>query len=57
LLEQCDTALITKIDALAPAADVFFPDLDAQPGWRLAQQDAWAQENDLRYCFCRYDRV
>jgi dihydrofolate reductase len=58
LLDCCDAALITRIDAHAPAADAWFPDLDALPNWRLAEQAPWeANENGLRYCFCRYERV
>lgn len=57
LLNRCGTALVTKIDAAAPSADAWFPNLDEQPEWRLAEESPWAEEKGLRYRFCRYERV
>jgi dihydrofolate reductase len=34
LLPWCTTAWVTKMETLVPA-DRFFPDLDAEDGWRL----------------------
>lgn len=36
-LEQCDTALLTEIDAETPDADAFFPELRVQDGWKAAE--------------------
>ena len=36
-LEQCDTALLTEIDAETPDADAFFPALRMQDGWKAAE--------------------
>lgn len=36
-LEQCDTALLTEIDAETPDADAFFPVLRAQDGWKAVE--------------------
>lgn len=57
LLDRCDIALVTKMDAPAPAADAWFPNLDERPQWRLAEQSPWEEEKGLRYCFCRYERT
>jgi len=57
LLDQCNVALVTKIGAPAPAADSWFPNLDEQPGWRLAEQTPWEEEKGLRYCYCRYEHI
>ena len=37
LLDRCDTAYVTKIDAEFPA-DCWFPDLDAHPDWEIAEE-------------------
>lgn len=36
-LEQCDTAILTEIDAETPDADAFFPELREQDGWKAAE--------------------
>ena len=47
---------VTKINA-APHSDVFFPDLDADPGWACMERGPWLEEDGLRYQFCTYERV
>ena len=53
LLDDCERALITKIDA-SREADAFMPNLDALPGWRLLEEGPWQEENGLRFRFCLY---
>lgn len=53
LLPYCDTALITKMELTLPA-DAFLPDLDAEPGWRLADAGERAESGGTGYRFCRY---
>ncbi len=55
-LPYCDKAYITKIHKEVPA-DVFFPDLDADPAWELTAQGEDAISDGLSYCFCTYTRV
>lgn len=55
-LPYCDKAYITKIHAEVPA-DVFFPDLDADPAWELTERGEDAVSGDLSYCFCTYARI
>lgn len=55
LLSECDTAYITRVDALAEA-DRFFPNLDVHPDWELSQQSEQQEENGLTYRFCIYRR-
>ncbi len=50
-----DTVHVTQID-LRPVSDSFFPDLDQDPAWRLAEAGPWAEENGVRYRFCTYRR-
>ena len=37
LLDRCDTAYVTRIDAEFPA-DCWFPDLDVHPDWEIAEE-------------------
>ena len=36
-LPACSRAFVTKIEAM-PLSDTFFPNLDAEPGWEIAQE-------------------
>lgn len=58
LLPYCETAHITKFGG-HKTADCFFPDLDAEPRWRLVQQTEPALSGEVYYQFCEYrqDRV
>ncbi len=55
LLDDCDTACVTKIDAAFPA-DTWFPNLDALPDWRLAAEEGPFQENGLTFRYLTYER-
>jgi Dihydrofolate reductase len=55
LLPYCDTAYITKIE-YAYQADTFFPNLDENPEWALAEQSEEQTYYDLEYAFCKYIR-
>ena len=54
LLPFCDTALVTRVDAVAEDADARFPNLDEHPDWRLADAGEWQEEKGLRFRFCGY---
>ena len=56
LLPYCDTAYVTKLSA-QPESDTFFPDLDADPAWKLAEVIQSGEENGIGYQMCRYERV
>lgn len=47
---------LTKIDA-APHSDVFFPDLDADPGWYISDPGTPAEEDGIPYRFMIYARA
>ena len=63
MLQYCDTAIITKFDK-SFEKDVFIPNLDELPEWRLdsvsdvmysnAETDT---EGDLPFTFCTYKRI
>ena len=50
-----DTVHVTQI-ALAPPSDSYFPDLDREPDWTLAEAGPWQEEDGVRYRFCTYRR-
>ena len=54
LLDRCNTAYVTKIDAAFPGADCFFPDLDARPEWRVAEEGPVLEENGVRFRYVTY---
>lgn len=56
MLPLCDTAYVTKVHAV-PASDTFFPDLDADPQWKLAEVLQSGEEDGIGYDICRYARV
>ena len=56
LQDHCDTAYITKIDALG-GADAFMPDLDALPQWRLTEAGPWQEDAGVRFRYCVYAHV
>jgi len=56
LLEDCEQALITKIDA-SREADSFMPNLDALPGWTMTEESPWMEEGGARYKYCAYERL
>jgi len=56
LLPYCKTALITQVNAAAPEADAYFPNLDQDANWALTESGDWLEENELRYRFCKYHR-
>ena len=55
MLPQCDTAYITKVHC-APASDTFFPNLDEDPAWSLAEILQSGEENGIDYEMCLYRR-
>ena len=56
LLPYCDTAYITKVHA-APESDTFFPNLDEDEAWQMAQVLQAGEENGIGYEMCLYKRV
>lgn len=55
-LPYCQRAYVTKVHA-TPESDVFFPNLDEDPAWRLASETAPETEDGIGYQFCVYERV
>ena len=53
LLSLCDRIYVTKVFA-APEADAFFPDLDADPNWEIAEESEIMEENGIRFQYVDY---
>ena len=55
MLPYCDTAYVTKV-RVTPESDTFFPNLDEDPQWHLAEILQSGEENGIAYEMCRYQR-
>ena len=55
LLPLCDTAYVTKVHA-KPESDTFFPNLDTDGDWLLAEVLQSGEENGIAYEMCLYKR-
>ncbi len=56
LLPACDRVYVTKVLATAEA-DAFFPDLDADPQWRIESESEIMEENGVRFQYVDYVRM
>ena len=55
MLSFCDTAYITKVH-VTPESDTFFPNLDENPDWHLAETLLSGEENGITYEMLLYKR-
>ena len=55
MLPYCDTAYVTKVHT-TPQSDTFFPNLDEDPAWELAEVLLSGEENGIEYEMCLYKR-
>ena len=55
MLPYCDRAYVTKVHN-TPESDTFFPNLDSDPAWCLAQVLESGEENGIEYEMCLYER-
>lgn len=55
MLPLCNTAYVTKVHA-TPKSDTFFPNLDADPQWELAEILQQGEEDGVSYEMCLYKR-
>ncbi len=54
-LDRCDTAYVTKIQKAFPA-DRYFPDLDTDPAWTIAETEGPYEHEGLTYFYVTYRR-
>jgi dihydrofolate reductase len=55
LLDECDTAHITKVD-YEYSADAYFPNLEEMPGWQITGDSEEQTYFDLIYHFLKYEK-
>lgn len=55
MLPLCDKAIITKVHCTTPC-DTYFPNLDEDPDWVLAEVLQSGEENGIAYEMCVYQR-
>lgn len=55
-LPCCREVLVTKLEKQFEGADKFFPDLDQQEEWEMAEESRPRQENGVTYRFTVYKR-
>ena len=55
MLPYCHTAYVTKVHC-AVDSDTYFPDLDRDPQWELAEILQSGEENGIAYEMCLYKR-
>ena len=53
MLPYCSSALVTKVHCI-PGSDTYFPNLDEDPAWELAEVLQSGEENGIGYEMCRY---
>ena len=56
MLPYCKMAYVTKVH-VTPESDTFFPDLDQDPQWTLAEVLQSGEEDGIAYEMCLYKRV
>ena len=56
MLPLCDRAYITKVHTTIEC-DTYFPNLDEDPRWKLAETLMQGEENGIAYEMCLYERA
>lgn len=56
LLDGCDTAYITKIGRAWEGADAFFPNLDDDPAWFVAEEGEPLEHGGIPFRYVTYKR-
>ena len=56
MLPLCDRAYVTKVH-VTPESDTYFPNLDEDPQWKLAEVLMSGEENGIGYEMCVYKRI
>lgn len=56
MLPLCEKVYVTKVHAI-PDSDTYFPNLDEDPQWKMAEVLQAGEEYGVRYEMCVYERV
>jgi dihydrofolate reductase len=55
-LPECQAAYVTYMDHAFPEADTWYPNLDEDPEWELAENSEWKEFGQIRFAFRTYRR-
>lgn len=47
---------VTKVFC-QPESSCFFQNLDVTPGWKCTEEGPLCEDNNIKYCFCTYERT
>ena len=56
MLPYCNKAYVTHVGC-KPESDTFFPNLSADPGWKLTETVLSGEENGIAYRMCIYEKI
>ncbi len=56
MLNDCDKAYVTKVQADGQA-ELFFPNLDEMPEWKLSEQSEPVADGEYIITFCKYEHI
>ncbi len=56
MLPMCNKAYVTKLSA-CPESDTYFPNLDADPNWKLQEILQSGEEDGIGYQMCLYKKI
>ena len=56
MLSECERVIVTKVHTVVPC-DTYFPNLDEDPQWKLAEVLMSGEENGIGYEMCVYKRI
>lgn len=57
LLPYCDKAYVTKINKSHENVDTYFPNLDAEPGWKIGEAGPPQFYQDMEFSFMVYEKI
>lgn len=54
MLSRCKMVYLTRVEAVVPGTDTFFPNLDKLAAWKIVSQSEPVEENGLVYRYVEY---
>ncbi|WP_293008501.1 MULTISPECIES: dihydrofolate reductase [unclassified Oscillibacter] len=54
MLSRCKMVYLTRVEAVIPGTDTFFPNLDKLAAWKVASQSEPIEEDGLTYRYVEY---
>ncbi len=54
MLSRCKMVYLTRVEAVIPGTDTFFPNLDKLAAWKVVSQSELIEEDGLAYRYVEY---